>query len=85
MDREHALMIVRCYKEAILPLVSDEEQHQSQDDPQLAVVRCPADDRQHRVQKAAAQMGLDPVQDAKFHCLHGTPLCCYVNHLFRQK
>lgn len=23
MDREHALMIVRCYKEAILPLVSD--------------------------------------------------------------
>ena len=31
----------------------------------------PADRRQHSVQKAAAQMGLDPVQDRQLRRLHG--------------
>ena len=53
------------------PLPLQQEQDHRQGDPDLPVVAGPADDGQHRVQKAAAQMGLDPVQDRQLRRLHG--------------
>ena len=52
------------------PLPLQQEQDRRQGDPDLPVVTGPADDGQHRVQKAAAQMGLDPVQHRQFRLKH---------------
>ncbi|CAN4047428.1 hypothetical protein LEFCBN_LEFCBN_06615, partial [Dysosmobacter welbionis] len=54
---------------AVLP---QKQQHRRQQDPNLSVVADPADPRHHRVQKIAAQMGLEPVQHRQFRRLHHT-------------
>ena len=52
--------------------VPQKQQHRRQQDPNLSMVADPADPRHHRVQKIAAQMGLEPVQHRQFRRLHHT-------------
>ena len=64
----------RCHGPPLAAAVLPQHQKQRQQYPHFSVVAGPADSGQHRVQKAAAQVILHPIQDEKFRRLHGSLL-----------